>query len=74
MLLTRMDLGRMLETIGDTESTPPVYYVAAWVWKRILGDGEVGLRSLSALAGVATVPVAYAAGRTLLGTRAIQKV
>jgi len=70
VLLTRMDLGRMLDTIGDTESTPPVYYVVAWVWTRVFGDGEIGLRSLSALAGVATVPVTYAAGRTLLGARA----
>src|SRR5690242_5921335 len=31
--------------------------------------GEAGLRSLSALAGVATVPVAYVAARTLVCAR-----
>ncbi len=34
------------------------------------GTGEVGLRSLSALAGVATVPVAYLLGLELRGRRA----
>ena len=39
------------------ESTPPLYYCVAWVWARIFGYGEAGLRSLSAVAGVAAVPV-----------------
>ena len=38
---------------------PPLYYLLAWVWAEVSGLGAVGLRSLSALAGVATVPVAY---------------
>jgi uncharacterized membrane protein len=42
----------------------------AWVWARIFGFGEAGLRSLSALAGVATVPVAYGAARKLISERA----
>ena len=69
VLLTRMHFGGLWHTIGETESTPPVYYVAAWFWVRAFGDGEVALRSLSALAGVATVPVAYLAGRSLRGPR-----
>jgi len=69
VVLLRMDLGEMLRTVSETESTPPVYYVLAWAWTRIFGDGEVGLRSLSALAGTVTVPVAYAAGRELFGRR-----
>ena len=40
------------------------------MWARVFGYGEAGLRSLSALAGVATVPVAYAAARKLISTRA----
>jgi mannosyltransferase len=69
VLLTRMDFRGLLSTISTTESTPPVYYLLAWVWTKALGDGEVGLRSLSALAGVATVPVAYLGGAALLGRR-----
>ena len=68
-LLTRMSFGEMLRVIPQTESTPPVYYVVAWLWARGFGDGEIGLRSLSALAGVATVPVAYVAGTALIGRR-----
>src|SRR5205807_4287337 len=37
---------------------------------RIFGYGEAGLRSLSALAGVATVPVIYAAGAKMVSPRA----
>jgi Dolichyl-phosphate-mannose-protein mannosyltransferase len=68
--LVRMSFGGMLHTIPRTESTPPLYYALAWVWTHVFGVSEFGLRSLSALAGIATVPVAYAAARRLAGTRA----
>jgi mannosyltransferase len=70
VVLVRMDVLEMLRTTAETEATPPVYYVLAWGWTRIFGDGEIGLRSLSALAGTATVPVAYAAGSNFFGRRA----
>jgi hypothetical protein len=65
--LVRDSFGAMLHRIPQTESTPPLYYAAAWVWSRIFGHGEVGLRSLSALAGTATVPLIYLSGRRLAG-------
>jgi mannosyltransferase len=68
--LVRMSLGGMLHAIPRTESTPPVYYAAAWMWTRLFGDTEFGLRSLSALAGIVTIPVAWAVARRLAGTRA----
>ena len=67
--LVRMSLGAMVQTIPRTESTPPVYYVLAWVWTRLFGFSELGLRSLSALAGIATIPVACALARRLGGPR-----
>ena len=70
VLLLRLDLGGMLSTIPDTESTPPVYYTLAWLWTQVVGTGEVGVRSLSALAGTATVLVAYLAARELVAERA----
>jgi mannosyltransferase len=62
--------GTMLTAIPSSESTPPLYYVITWVWVRLFGVGEAGVRSLSALAGTLTVAVAYAAGRRLVSHRA----
>ena len=67
--LLRMPFGEMLSTIPDTESTPPLYYALAWIWTRVFGHGEVGMRSFSALAGTASVPAVFAAGRALASAR-----
>jgi uncharacterized membrane protein len=56
--------------VWSGESTPPLYYLLAWLWSHLFGVREVGLRSLSALLGTATVPVAAIAGRELAGRRA----
>lgn len=58
-----------MNAVGYSESAPPLYYVLAWLWTQVTGTGEFGLRSLSALAGVATVPVAYWIGAELQGRR-----
>ncbi len=69
-LLVHLSFGRMLGLIPHSESTPPLYYCLAWVWARVFGFGEAGLRSLSAVAGMLTVPVMYAAARRLVSPRA----
>lgn len=56
--------------VAETESTPPLYYVLGWMWAQLGGTEEGSLRSLSALFGTLTIPVAYAAGRLLVSTRA----
>lgn len=56
-----------LRAVVHTENTPPLWYVLAWADARVLGTGEVALRLPSALAGIATVPVAWAIGRELEG-------
>jgi mannosyltransferase len=53
----------MLRAVKGSESNPPLYYVLAWGWAKAFGNGEVGVRSLSALFGAATVPVAFLAAR-----------
>lgn len=68
--LLERGLGDMLRAIPGSESTPPLYYVLARAWSQVFGTGEVGLRSLSALAGTATIPVAYAIGARALSVRA----
>jgi mannosyltransferase len=67
--MLRAPLGTMLGGAVQTESAPPLYYLLAWAWVRVFGDTETGLRSLSALAGVATVPAAFAAVRLLVNRR-----
>ena len=69
-LLVHLSPGKMLGLIPQTESTPPLYYLVAWVWARVFGFAEAGLRSLSALAGVLVIPVAYATGAKLISRRA----
>jgi mannosyltransferase len=66
----RADFWHAMEAVGFSESAPPLYYALAWLWTQLTGTGEYGLRSLSALAGVATVPVAYLLGAELRDRRA----
>jgi mannosyltransferase len=68
--LLRGDFGDLVDGIPVTEKTPPLYYVLAWLWTQVFGTGEVGVRSLSALAGVLTIPVAFALARELASERA----
>ena len=63
--LLKLRLAEMLGAIQTNEGMPPLYYVLAWLWTKPFGTAEAGLRSLSALFGTATVPVAYMAARDL---------
>jgi mannosyltransferase len=65
----RVGFGHAMDAVGFSESAPPLYYALAWIWTQVAGNGEWGLRSLSACAGVATIPVAYLIGRELRGAR-----
>src|SRR5207237_5315547 len=55
----RGGLGAALHAVVQSERSPPLYYLLAWAWAQLFGTAEVGLRSLSARAGVLTVPAAY---------------
>jgi mannosyltransferase len=59
-----------LRAMVHTENTPPLWYLIAWADSRAFGTGEIALRWPSTLAGIATVPVAWAIGRELTGRRA----
>src|SRR6478672_11495731 len=58
----------MVRALPASESTPPLYYVLAWLWAQVFGLGEAGLRSFSALAGTLTIPAA-----AWLGMRAVSR-
>jgi 4-amino-4-deoxy-L-arabinose transferase-like glycosyltransferase len=66
----RIGLGGMLNVVLHVETTPPLYFALIWVWGHLFGTGEVALRSVSALAGIAVVPIAYLCGRELASRRA----
>jgi uncharacterized membrane protein len=66
----RTGLGATLHNVVHTENTPPLWYVLEWGVSRVLGTGVVALRLLSALAGIATVAVAWAIVSELAGRRA----
>ncbi len=62
-------LAATLRSVEHRENTPPLWYVLIWGWSRIFGTGEVALRLPSALAGIATVAVAWGIGQQLAGGR-----
>src|SRR5256714_14619563 len=67
--LLRGSLSGLVHGIPRTEETPPLYYALGWLWTRPFGTAEAGVRSLSALFGTATIPVAYLLGRRLASQR-----
>ena len=61
-------LGELWHRIGASESTPPLFYLLAWGWTHALGSwSAASMRAVSALAIVASVPIAYYALRRLAG-------
>jgi 4-amino-4-deoxy-L-arabinose transferase-like glycosyltransferase len=67
---TSVPFGAMLNTVAHVETTPPLYFVLIWGWGKAFGTGEVALRSVSTLAGIALVPLAYFSARELVSRRA----
>ena len=65
-----LSFGSMVSQMILHETNPPLYFVLGWLWARVFGTGEVGLRSLSALIGTAVIPIAYLCGRELVSRRA----
>ncbi len=57
------DLNALLRHDG----APPLYYVLLHLWMRVFDTSDLGARSLSGVVGVATLPVAWLAGRRLGG-------
>jgi len=69
VFLVHRPYGDMLDHVARLESTPPLYYSLAWLWAKLFGTTEAGLRSLSALVGAGTVPLAYGAAQELVSRR-----
>ena len=49
------------------DGAPPLYALLLWAWQRLVGDGVHEVRALSALFGLAALPLAALAGQRLAG-------
>ncbi|MGZ4321394.1 MAG: glycosyltransferase family 39 protein [Solirubrobacteraceae bacterium] len=65
-----LSFGAMLHQVHVNETTPPLYFIVAWLWAKLFGTSEAGLRSLSALLGTAAIPITYLCGRELVSRAA----
>ena len=68
--LVRLPFDELWRALPESETAPPLYYVLAWIWTRVFGSSDIGLRSFSALVGTLVVPAAYLAARSLISRRA----
>jgi hypothetical protein len=55
--LVQLPLGDFLQEL-KTQTSPPLFYGLTWAWSSLFGTSEVALRSLAAVFGCVTVPVA----------------
>lgn len=67
--LTRGDAGRLLHHLRHNDAHPPLYYLLAMAAKP-LGSSEAAIRLLSALAGIASIPLLFRLGARLYGEAA----
>ena len=64
------NLAHVFSTVSYKEVAPPLYFVCLWIWRHIFGTSAVDMRTLSALAGALTIPVAFAVADRLVARRA----
>ena len=61
-------LGQMA-ALTASDIHPPLYYALLHLWTLVAGPGPISLRVVSVAAGVAAIPVMFAAARRILGSR-----
>ena len=66
--LARLPLPALLEDVRHSPVTPG-YYLLLKAWIALFGSSPTALRSLSALAAIAVIVLAYRLGQSLFGTR-----
>ncbi len=65
--IARLPFGEMFEALRH-DGHPPFYYVVLHGWMLMFGEGDMAVRALSGVVGVASLPLAWAAGRRYGGT------
>ena len=64
--IARLPLNHLRDALRH-DGAPPLYYVVLHVWIRLFGTGDTAVRALSGLFSVATLPLAWFAGKRLGG-------
>jgi mannosyltransferase len=64
--IARLPVGDMLDALRH-DGHPPLYYLLLHAWMAVVGEGDTAVRALSGIIGIATLPVAWWAGRRLAG-------
>src|SRR6266508_4170772 len=64
--VSKLSLGDLFEALRH-DGHPPLYYVLLHYWMQLFGEGDIAVRALSAIFGIATLPLAWLAGRRLAG-------
>jgi Dolichyl-phosphate-mannose-protein mannosyltransferase len=66
--IARLPFADLLRAVaGDVH--PPLHYALEWAWRRLGGDGDLWIKSLSVVTGLANVALMYVLGRDLFGRR-----
>jgi uncharacterized membrane protein len=64
--IARLPLSDLREALKQ-DGAPPLYYVLLHGWIEVFGTGDGAVRALSGVFSVATLPLAYAAGKRIGG-------
>lgn len=66
--ISRLGFGDIAGALGQ-DGHPPLFYYLLHAWMSVFGTGDVAVRALSGVISIATLPVAWYAGRRLGGPR-----
>ncbi|HZM40471.1 MAG TPA: glycosyltransferase family 39 protein [Acidimicrobiales bacterium] len=64
--IARLPVNDLLDALRH-DGHPPLYYLLLHYWMKLFGEGDIAVRALSGLFGVAALPLAWVAGRRLAG-------
>jgi mannosyltransferase len=64
--IARLPVGDLLDALRH-DGHPPLYYLILHYWMKLFGEGDIAVRALSGLLAVASLPLAWVAGRGLAG-------
>jgi uncharacterized membrane protein len=64
--ISKLSVGDIFEALRH-DGHPPLYYVLLHYWMELVGEGDVAVRLLSSVFSIASLPLAWIAGRRIAG-------